>query len=295
MRPKFSGVFAALTTPFHNHAIALDKFKDNLSRYNETELAGYVVLGSTGEAVLLRDEEAEAMVKEAKATAAPTKKIIVGTARESTQATIDITNRMAELGADAALVKPPYYYKSQLTQDVLRRHFLSVADKVRIPIIIYNIPQNTGIAITPALLIELSHHPHIAGVKDSSGVLSNLTEALPRAAADFSFLIGAGNVFLPGLIMGASGGVLAAASAVPALWTKLYALFQAGRLDEARKLQLDLVPLNRLLTQTLGIPAIKYSLDLLGFYGGPPRPPLLPLEEQGKAEVKRELERLGLL
>ncbi len=292
---KLSGVFAALTTPFENGNLSLDKFKANLARYNKTNLAGYVVLGSTGEAVFLSDEEAEGIVKEARASTALPKKIIVGTSRESTRATIEFTNRMAKLGADFALLKPPHYYKALMTPQALARHFSSVADNVGIPIIIYNIPQNTGIPATPSLLVELSRHPNVAGVKDSSGILSNLTETIPRARADFSFLIGAGSVFLPGLLMGATGGILAIAAVIPDLCTRLFDLFEEGNIDEAKKIQLQLVPLNKLLTQTLGVPALKYALDLLGFYGGLPRSPLLPLDEKGKKEVRDELMRLDLL
>ncbi len=295
MTKKFSGIFAALTTPFSDEQVALNKFRDNLSKYNKTGLAGYVVLGSTGEAVFLNDKEAEALIAEAKANAAPSKKIIVGTSRESTRATIEFTNRMAGLGADAALIKPPYYYKSLMTQEVLKRHYLNIADSVSIPVLIYNIPQNTGVPISPHLLIELSCHPNIAGFKDSSGNLSNLTETFPSLPEEFSFLMGAGGILLAGLMMGACGGILAVAAAIPNLCTKFYSLFSEGKLEEAKKLQLDVVPLNKLLTQTLGIPAIKHALDLVGFYGGPPRPPLLPLNEKAKGEVEDELERLGLL
>ncbi len=295
MAKRLSGVFAALTTPFAGERVALDEFRGNLLKYNQTDLAGYVVLGSTGEAVFLKDEEAEALVVEAKANAAPSKKIVVGSSRESTRLTIEFTNRTASLGADAALIKPPYYYKSLMTHEVLKRHYASIADKVSIPIIIYNIPQNTGVPLSPPLLIELSRHPNIAGVKDSSGNLSNLTETLPSLPEDFSFFMGAGGILLAGLLMGAGGGILAVAAAVPELCVKLYSLFVEGKIEEAKKLQLDLVPLNKMLTQTLGIPAIKHALDLLGFYGGPPRPPLLPLGEKEKRVIRDELERLGLL
>lgn len=295
MARRFSGVFAALTTPFAREHVALDKFRDNLLKYNKTDLAGYVVLGSTGEAVFLKDEEAEALVVEARANASPSKKIIVGSSRESTRSTIEFTNKMAGLGADAALIKPPYYYKSLMTQEVLKRHYSSIADSVSIPVLVYNIPQNTGVPISPPLLIELSRHPNIAGFKDSSGNLSNLTETFPSLPQEFSFLMGAGGILLAGLLTGACGGILAMAAAVPDLCTRLYSLFLEGKLKEAKKLQLDVVPLNKTLTQTLGIPAIKYALDLLGFYGGPPRPPLLPLKEKEKEDVGDELERLGLL
>jgi 4-hydroxy-2-oxoglutarate aldolase len=295
MAKSFEGVFAALTTPFAGDEIAVEGFKKNILRYNTTRLAGYVVLGSTGEAVLLGDAESEKLVAAARATSAPEMKVIAGASRESTRLTIEFANRLAGLGADAVLVKPPHYYKSLMSPDVIKRYYFEVADKSPVPVLIYNIPQNTGISVEPSTIIELSHHPNIAGVKDSSGVLSNLTDVVPGARPDFRFFLGAGSLFLAGLLLGASGGILAMAAAVPELCVEVQILFRRGKLAEARKLQLDLAPLNKALTQTLGIPAVKYALDLLGYAGGAPRPPLLPLDETGKAQVRRLLAKLGLL
>jgi len=291
---KFQGIFAALTTPFIGEKISCEKLGENIKRYNQTDLSGYVILGSTGEAVFLGEEESDQLVAEAIASAAAGKKIIVGTARESTALTIEFTNRVAELGADAALIKPPYYYKSKMNEEALRNHFLRVAERSKLPVLLYNIPQNTGISLSPPLVLELSLHPNIAGIKDSSGNLANLVEVLPRARQGFAFLLGAGSLILPGLLLGASGGILATAAVVPELCARLYALYRAGRTGEAKKLQLDLVPLNKILTQTIGIPAIKYALDLLGYYGGPARLPLQPLKGNGKKQVETLLEQLGL-
>ncbi len=295
MSGRFEGVFAALTTPFADDGIALEGFKKNILRYNTKGLAGYVVLGSTGEAVFLTDAEAESLTGAARAVAASGKTIIAGASRESTRQTGTFVNRLAGLGADAALVKPPHYYKAAMTQDTLKRYFFDVADSASIPIIIYNIPQNTGIAVEPRTVIELAQHPNIAGIKDSSGRLANLAEVIVAVRPDFSFLLGAGGLFLAGLLLGASGGILAMAAVVPELCVEIHSLFRRGRLVDARNLQLDLVPLNKALTETLGIPAIKYALDLLGYSGGPPRPPLRPLEEEGKSYVRGLLETLGLL
>jgi 4-hydroxy-2-oxoglutarate aldolase len=295
MGESFQGIFAALTTPFDGEDVSREKFRENIRRYNRTGLAGYVVLGSTGEAVFLSDEESENLVTEAKASASPGKKIIVGTSRESTRWTIEFTNRLAELGADAALIKPPYYYKSRMSQEVLKNHYLRIAEKSKMPVLIYNIPQNTGISVDPPLVIDLSRHPNIAGIKDSSGILANLVEVIPCVRPGFAFLLGAGSILWPGLLLGASGGILAMAAAVPELCVRLYALFCQGNLEEARKLQLDLAPLNKALTQTIGIPAIKYALDLLGYYGGPPRLPLQPLRENERTQILEMLRQLGLL
>jgi len=295
MTKGFEGVFAALTTPFAGDEIAVEKFRKNILRYNTTGLAGYVVLGSTGEAVLLGDAESEKLVAAARATAGPEMKVIAGASRESTRLTIEFTSRLAGLGADAVLLKPPHYYKSMMSQDLIKRYYFEVADKSPVPLLIYNIPQNTGISVDPSTVSELSHHPNIAGVKDSSGVLSNLTEVVPGVRPDFHFLLGTGSILLAGLLLGSSGGILALAAAVPELCVEVQILYRRGKLADARQLQLDLAPLNKALTQTLGIPAIKYALDLLGYEGGAPRPPLLSLDETGKAQVRRLLTKLGLL
>ena len=295
MAKSLEGVFAALTTPFAGGEIAIDGFRKNILRYNTTGLAGYVVLGSTGEAVLLEDAESEKLVAAARATAAPEMKVIAGASRESTRLTIEVASRLAGLGADAVLIKPPHYYKSLMKQEVIKHYYFEVADKSPVPVLIYNIPQNTGISVDPSTVIELSRHPNMAGVKDSSGALSNLADVVPGVRPDFRFLLGAGSIFLAGLLFGASGGVLAMAAAVPDLCVQIQVLFRRGKLVEARQLQLDLTPLNKALTQTLGIPAIKHALDLLGYAGGAPRPPLLPLDEAGKDQVRGLLAKLGLL
>ena len=288
------GVYAALTTPFVRETLALDKFRENVERYNRSGLAGYVVLGSTGEAVFLDDAESERLVAEARSAAAPGRAVIAGASRESARHTVSLINRLAGLGADAALVKPPHYYKSRMTREALKSFFERVAGEARIPVLIYNIPQNTGVAVEPALAVELSRHPNIAGLKDSSGALANLAETLPAAAPGFLYLIGAGSVFLPGLMMGAAGGILAMAAAVPDLCVRLHQLFLDNKLKEAKELQLALVPFNKALTQTLGVPAIKHALDILGYFGGRPRSPLLPLDSAGRRQIRELLGRLGL-
>jgi dihydrodipicolinate synthase/N-acetylneuraminate lyase len=295
MAKGFEGVFAALTTPFDGDEVAVEGFRKNILRYNAAGLAGYVVLGSTGEAVLLSGEESEKLVAAARATAGPGMKLVAGASSESTRRTIELAGRLAGLGADAVLVKPPHYYKSLMTQEVVKRFYFDVADKVPVPLLIYNIPQNTGIGVAPSTVVELSHHPMIAGVKDSSGALGNLTDIVPAVRPDFSFLLGTGSLFLAGLLLGASGGILALAAVVPEQCVEVQTLYRRGKLVEARKLQLDLAPLNQTLTQTLGIPAVKYALDLLGYEGGIPRPPLLPLDETGKSQVRSLLVKLGLL
>lgn len=295
MLHNFKGVFAALTTPFIGDEISLEKFRENIQKYNSFDLAGYVILGSTGESVYLSDEESEKLVQTAKVTASQGKKIIVGTARESTKATLEFTNKIAEIGIDAALIRTPSYFKSLMGEEALKKHFITLADQSKIPVIIYNIPRNTGISVESNLLIELSEHVNIAGIKDSSGNLSLLEEVIPHIPTHLNFLLGAGSLFLPGLLLGARGGILALAAVVPGECVKLYNMFLEKKLDDAHKLQLELTPLNKAIIQTFGIPGLKYTLDRLGYYGGTPRLPLLPIDKEGKREIDAILDKIGLL
>jgi len=295
MKPYFKGIFAALATPFEQEEISPEKLKDNIKKYDAFDLSGYIVLGSTGEGPYLSDQESEKIVQTAKETASPDKKIIVGTARESTKLTLEFTNRMAAFDIDAVLIRTPSYFKPKMNSEALKKHYLTIADQSKVPLLVYNIPQYTGISVDKELIINLSSHPNILGMKDSSGNLSFFSELIPHLSPEFSLLLGAGNLILPGLIIGASGGILRLAAVAPAHCVKLYKLFLEGKIEEARRLQLELIPLNKAITQNFEIPGCKYALDLLGYFGGFPRFPLLPLDEKGKKEIENILNKLGLL
>jgi 4-hydroxy-2-oxoglutarate aldolase len=294
MSKPLEGVYVALTTPFVGDEISTEKIQNNVQKYNRTDLAGYLVLGSTGESVCLTDAESEKLVEAVVAAAAPEKKILVGTARESTKGTIEFTNRVARYGVAAALVRPPSYFKSKMTREALKTHYLAVAETCQIPILIYNMPQNTGISLEPQLIVDLAVHPNIAGLKESSGSLAFLGEVIREVSADFHYFLGSGHVVYPSLEMGACGAILAVANAAPEMSTEIFRLFKAGKKDEARRLQLDLIPLNKALVDVYGIAGLKYAQELRGYYGGPSRLPLLPVEDKGKREIESLLKKLGL-
>lgn len=295
MSKPLEGVYAALTTPFLGDEVSTERIGENVRRLNATGLAGYLVLGSTGESVSLTDAESLALVEAVLESAAPGKKVLVGTARESTRATIDFTNSLPTRGVAAALVKPPSYYKSKMTRQALKAHYLAVADSCRLPVIIYNVPQFTGISLEPGLVIDLAPHPNVLGLKESSGSLSFLGEVVREVPGRFHYFLGSGHVVYPGLEMGADGAILAVANAAPEICAEIFRLFTAGKKDDARRLQLDLVPLNKALMETFGIAGLKYAQDLRGYYGGPSRLPLLPVEDPAKREIESLLRKLGLL
>lgn len=295
MPKRFTGIYAALLTPFQDDEVALDRFRANILKYNASGLSGYVVLGSTGECASITDDESAALVKTAREAAATGKAVIAGTARESTKLTIAFTKRAADLGADAALVRTPSYFKGKMTHDVLKAYYLEVADASPIPVIVYNVPQNTGITLEGPLVLEVSAHPNIAGLKESGGNIVLAGELIPSLPADFSYLPGHGSAFLPALLLGASGAILAVANAAPSVCVEIYDLFKAGRIAEAARRQLDLIPLNKALMETYGISGLKYAVELQGCYGGPARRPLLPIDDRARAEIKARLQALGLV
>src|ERR1700674_3082002 len=181
-----SGVFPALTTPFAaDGTVSLADLKYNLHRYNGTDLAGYVVLGSTGESVLLASGGEDGILATAKEAAAAEKKLIAGTGVESTAETITKTKRAAELGYHAALVKTPHYYKPAYKAEVLIAHYRRVAQESPIPVLLYSVPQFTGVALEAAEVVALSERKNIIGIKESSPNLQRIGEMIKGTPASF--------------------------------------------------------------------------------------------------------------
>jgi len=287
---KLNGVMPPITTPFQDGKVALDKLKKNFQKWNKTGLSGYLVLGSNGEAVYL-DEKEKIKVVEVSRESIPTSKImLVGTGMESTEETIRFTNQMAKMGADCALVVTPYYFKGSMKPQILYDHFIAVAESSKIGILIYNVPQFTGINLDPEVVAKLSEHSNIIGIKDSSGNIGQLSEIIHLSQKGFAVFVGSAPVFFPALCVGAVGGILAVAQVTPQDCVKIQNLFNKGKMDEARALQSQLTPLAKAVTTKYGIGGLKMAMDLAGYFGGNPR---LPLKKPGK-EVEEELKRFLL-
>jgi 4-hydroxy-2-oxoglutarate aldolase len=282
---KLQGILPPITTPFNGHEVAYDRLKENFDRWNQTDLSGYLVLGSNGEAVYLSENE-KLKVIEVSREAIPTHKImLVGSGMESTIETIRFTNDAARLGADMALVVTPYYFKGSMTPEVLYDHFVAVAEGAQIPILVYNVPQFTGINLAPGLVARLSLHPNIIGVKDSSGNIEQLTRIVHETADGFGVLVGSAPVLFPALCVGADGGILAVANALPELCTRLMGLFAGGNYPEALKLQNRLTPIALAVTGTYGISGLKKVMDFRGYFGGEPRRPLKKIAPEAEKDL----------
>lgn len=289
----FSGVFPALVTPFSlDGSVSVADLKHNLQLYNRTGVAGYVVNGSTGESVLLSKSETEAILVAVKETASRDKKLIAGTGAESTAETIERTKRAAALGYDAALVKTPYYYKPAYKPEVYLQHYQRVADASPIPVLLYSVPQFTGVALEPPEVAKLAEHPNIVGMKESSGNVVRVAEIIAAVQPRFQVLVGSAPSVFPSVTVGARGAVLALASALPEKCVALYDLIRQGQQEKARELHTVILRASKLVVSEGGIAGVKYVMDQRGYRGGLPRLPLLPLQDEQKKRLNAFLETL---
>jgi 4-hydroxy-2-oxoglutarate aldolase len=363
-----SGIFPPITTPFYpDGEVYYKKIESNVERYSRTPVAGIVVLGSTGEAIFLSDQERRDVLKTALAAAAPSKVMVAGTGVESAHGTLQLTECAAELGYDAALVRTPHYYKKQMLPANLLAFYRTVADRSPLPIIIYNFPQATGYDMPADLVIELAGHPNIVAIKESSGNLDKVkqlvegtrnikreatvtdtfeavtprmlkaaaaesekqsrelvsvaaltgsakaverrapspvnadSDAKPSSAAvtvvgklktrqkevGFQVMVGAAHQLEPSLSLGAVGAILAFACPAPMACYEIYAAFKDGDHTLAREKQERVRLAAQRVVGDLGIPGVKYSMDLNGYFGGPSRLPFLPLSGEQKVEIEK--------
>ena len=289
----FSGILPALITPFaRDGSVSAADLRHNVQQYNRTGVAGYVVNGSTGESVLLSKSEMDAILVAVKEAAFPGKKLIAGTGAESTVETIERTKRAAELGYDAALVKTPYYYKPAYKPEVYFQHYQRVADASPIPVLLYSVPQFTGVALEPPEVAKLAEHPNIIGIKESSGNVLRVAEIIAAVSTDFQVLVGSAASVYPSITVGARGAVLALASALPEKCVALYDVIRQGQQEKARELHTVILRASKLVVSECGIAGVKYVMDQRGYRGGLPRLPLLPLQDEQKKRLNALLESL---
>jgi 4-hydroxy-2-oxoglutarate aldolase len=289
---RLNGIMPPIVTPFAGGEVAFDKLKENFLAWNKTGLSGYLVLGSNGEAVYLNDAERLKVIEVSRENIPREKILLVGTGMESTVETIRFTNHAARLGADLALVVTPYYFKGSMTPQALHDHFTAVAEGSNIPILLYNVPQFTGVNMEPQLVALLSMHPNIAGIKDSSGNIGQLSQIIYQSAKGFAVFVGSALVLYPALCVGAVGGILAVANPLPHLCTRIVDLYTEGRHAETRELQNRLTPIAKAVTASYGIAGLKAVMDMMGYFGGEPRAPLKKIGPEAESALKHVLDEL---
>ncbi len=357
------GIFPPITTPFYpDGRVYLKKLEHNVERYSKTPVAGIAVLGSTGEAIMLSDEERRQVLKTVREACAPHKVLIAGTGAESAVETLHLTDYAADLGYDVALIRTPFFYRSQMQPANMLAFYRAVADRSPLPVILYNVPPFTNYDMPAEVIIELSGHPNIIGIKESSGDVEKVRrmaeatrhikrsatvtvtfdavtprmmkaatsgngqggelvqvgaltgtktahvggDALVRPAEQrspplnpgknlktrekeigFQVLVGAAQKLHPSLEAGAVGAILAFACPAPTACYEVYAAWKEGDQSLAALKQERILQPAQRAASGLSVPGMKYAMDFNGYYGGPPRLPLLPLTADLKSEVER--------
>lgn len=292
---KLAGIISPISTPFIDDDIAFDKLKFNIEKWNEAALSGYVVMGSNGESVFLTRDEKLKLVERSREFASREKLIIVGSGSDSIRETISLTNKCAELGADFALILTPSFYKSEMRCSALIKYFEAVADAAKIPILIYNVPKFTNIDIGLDAVVNLSKHPNIAGIKNSTENIRQVIEFIKNTNEEFKVFIGTASILYSGLTAGAAGGIVALANIAPKSCLAIHKLVHEGKLNEALDLQNQLIPINTAITSRYGIAGMKAAMDMMGYFGGSPRSPLFTLNENDRKEIKKILTTANLL
>lgn len=296
---RLSGVHLPLTTPFDDAGrVAPDRLRANIERYEAAGVSGYLVLGTTGEAILLEHAEKLTLLKAARAAIPAGRPLLAGVGQESTAATIRLAREAADCGVDLLLVLTPHYYKSQMGDAAQIAFFTAVADAAPLPVLLYDMPPCTGIVLSTEAVARLCQHPNIVGIKDSSGNLPHLKEVLSRVPSQFQVLCGNASAFQPGLAAGATGGILAAADVYPEPMLAIARAMAVGRTDEAAALHDHMLPASKLAVSDHGIAGVKTAMGLRGLHGGAVRGPLLPANAQAQRDLAESIQRLvaeGLL
>ena len=285
---KLQGIYAPIPTPFEaNGDIAWGKLESNAKFLTDSSIDGIVVMGSNGEFVTLSHEEKKQLITKVCELAKGKKKVAVGCGCESTRQTIELCEHAAKAGADAALVLNPNYYKGAMKENLYKTFYQDVADASPIPVVVYNMPGNTGVNLSGALTASLAKHPNIVGVKDTSGNIVQIAEIIRDTENDgFGVFAGSTGFFYATVALGGAGGTLALANIMPEECVQLYKLIKENKHDEAAKLQKKLLAINAAITSGFGIAGLKAAMEMIGLYGGPPRRPLLPLSEDDRKTVK---------
>jgi 4-hydroxy-2-oxoglutarate aldolase len=296
MSVDLGGTLVAAATPFADSGeLDTGALSGNVRYAIDAGVRGILICGSTAETVYLDDDERAASISAARDVIPSDRILLVGTGAESTRETHALTAAAADAGADVVLVQPPAFYLPAMTFEVLRRHYNEIADASSIPVAIYQVPPRfSTVDLQTELIAELSDHPNIIGIKDSRGSLEAATELVEATTPGFQVMVGSGAIIHGALKAGATGAILGVANLAPAEGQAIYDAWRRGDDSEAASIQARIAPLHNSVIGGIGIPGVKAGLDMIGLRGGTPRPPLLPLDSEGRGRVRDALEQAGI-
>ncbi len=290
--PVFKGSCTAIVTPFHADGIDYGRLKANLDFQYENGTAAIVVCGTTGENATLSNDEHNELVRVTLRENAGRMKVIVGIGGNNTVAALRKAESAKAAGADAILMVTPYYNKS--TQKGLVEHFLYVADRVSLPMILYNVPSRTGIGLTAETCRILSEHPNIVGIKEASGDIALAGKIRSLCGDELCIWSGNDDCTLPLMSLGALGVISVASNIVPGVVAKLCALCLSGSFEEATALYTKYAALfSALFIETNPIP-VKCAMQLLGTDSGIMRLPLVEISRENRGRLAAAMRDVGL-
>ncbi len=287
----FTGAATAIATPFSDTGVDYESFGRHIEMQIENGINALVVCGTTGEASTMPDEEHLAVIKFAIDKVAGRVPVICGTGSNDTVHGTALSIAAEKLGADAVLLVSPYYNKS--SQEGLYRHFKIIAESIKIPVILYNVPTRTGVNIAPATIARLAELPNIVAVKECN--LAQMAEVRRLVPEDFSIYSGNDDQVPYNLVMGGSGVISVLSNIAPKYTVEMVKKFFDGDVEGCRKMQLDALPLcNALFSDVNPIP-IKAALKLMGYCNGKLRLPLVEISEKNLELLKTEMTKFGLI
>jgi len=294
---RLAGVFIPVTTNFDavTGDVAPVSFRENLRRWVQEPIDGILLFGSSGEGVLLDEAEKARLMGFAREVVPAGFPLLAGVGADSTRATIRQARAMAAEGADAVLVHPPWYFGPGLSAAALAAHFREVADGSPVPVLIYHMPKYTRVVLEPGLVGELTRHPNIVGLKDSSGEVKRFADYTDACSRDCRLFVGNGSLLYTALELGAVGGIVAVGLFAARMCAEVVRHFREGNGQLAGEVQNRLTPLHKEIVAGLGVAGLKAAMDCIGWAGGPPRAPLRPLSEKDRQTVARVMQEAGLL
>ncbi len=279
-------------TPFRNGTIDFSSLGKLMSMQSEGGCSAVVVCGTTGEGSVLSPAEHKSIVQFAVSHADKKYPVIAGCGSNDTQKALILSRQAEDCGAAAVLLVTPYYNKT--TQKGLIAHYTYIADRINIPVLIYNVPSRTGMTVAPETYAELSQHPNIAGVKEASTDFDAIIKSMSLCGEDFTFYSGNDNLTLPLIALGAKGLISVASNIIPEVMSLLCSLCLSGQFKEARMLNSEYMSLfSALFCEVNPIP-VKAALELLGLCSSEARLPLIPLGSANREILVSILKRYGL-
>jgi len=292
-RTIFEGCGTAIVTPFTDDGVNFEEFKKLIEFQIENQVDAIIVCGTTGEASTMTTEEKKETIKFAIDAVAKRTKVIVGTGSNNTKAAIEMSKFAEEVGADGILVVTPYYNKT--TQQGLIAHYTEIAKSVKLPIIMYSVPGRTGVNILPETCKELSKIENIVAIKEASGNISQVAKIASLCKDDLAIYSGNDDQIIPVLSLGGKGVISVLSNIMPKYTHDMTKKYFEGKVEEATKMQLDVIDLTDALFVEVNPIPVKHALNLMGFNFGIPRLPLIELSTKNKELMKEVMKKHDLI